>query len=969
MVMLLGIKNVKAATVYWNGSSNTSWNNAGNWSMGSVPGISDDVVINGATNMPDVNISSQCASLTVYSTVTITLDAPLTVSGGLVISSGTLTMAGASSASFGGASSIVGNCKLSAGAIALTFTASLTVSSGGAMTLTGSTVNIGAIGSINNQGTVTAYSSTFTLTAGASITNAGGDFTLNTSSITGSGSVANTSGTFTLDNSSTITTTGAISISNSTSGVFTVRGGSSITIPSGATGACPITNSGTFFAGVSGYPCIINLNSLKGTITNSSGGSFFLGPTSILNVKNGATVTNSGTFTIQSDATGSGAIGSITSGTPFSGTYNVERYLSAHRGYRLISAPVYVGTASGHNIYSLNYLYNNLYLTGTSGTGGGFTASGNPTLYLYDEGFTPQFSTFLNSNFIGISSISGGTGATPTYTLNTNGGGLSTSSPYSLPAGTGFLCFFRGNLSEGASNLTNPSFPALSATAVATGTLNTGQVTFTEWYNGSPSLSSTSQNYSLIGNPYPSAIDLETIPTATTSSGIYATPFNSGKGTGVTSFVYELNGITGNYEIYNVANPTFSTSGASEYIASGQAFFVQAYGSSCQFIFNESGKATVSSATATNGLMVTKMPLAAKKRAKADPIIRFNMTLDSLNNDELLLSFNPSAKTQYVINEDAPKKTGQGRVGFSSSSSDGIPMAINVMPLQKSQVISLSVYAAKDGVYTIKMSEVKSLPGIYDIWLMDAYKKDSLDIKNNQTYSFNIYHNDAASFGTKRFSLVIRQNQALGVHLLNFKATKKVDGAEVVWKTENEENYTNFTVERSTDNGATFDVLGGFVSGSSGTYSFVDKDPLATDQYRLKLQDLNGAISYSNVVTLVYGNSANAAAGFISVYPNPASGVINLAINKNEGNSLNTNLPALQNLSVSPGLISTQSIAAIQSYSIKIINIAGSVIKTSTSSQIVWQGNVSNLTPGTYIIQVTNNATNRLVGKSTFVKL
>ena len=162
-------------------------------------------------------------------------------------------------------------------------------------------------------------------------------------------------------------------------------------------------------------------------------------------------------------------------------------------------------------------------------------------------------------------------------------------------------------------------------------------------------------------------------------------------------------------------------------------------------------------------------------------------------------------------------------------------------------------------------------------------------------------------------------------------------------------------------------MLGGFASSATGTYSFLDKaPPVAADQYRLKIEDLNGTITYSKIVTLMYGNLSNSIAGNISVYPNPASTIINLAIT--QSSSASSNLPALQSVNSTPGLAISSS-AATPLYGIKIINITGSVVKAVTSSQANWQDNVSGLVPGTYVIQVENSADKSIVGKSTFVKL
>jgi len=195
---------------------------------------------------------------------------------------------------------------------------------------------------------------------------------------------------------------------------------------------------------------------------------------------------------------------------------------------------------------------------------------------------------------------------------------------------------------------------------------------------------------------------------------------------------------------------------------------------------------------------------------------------------------------------------------------------------------------------------------------------------------------------------------------LSFTATKANGGAQVVWNTENEENYTNFTVERSSDGGVTFTQLGGVVSSAQGTYSYLDKNPpLTTDLYRLMITDLNGTVTYSNVVTLSFGNGPAVAKSNISIYPNPTNGVVNLAIQSNNaaGGSLSLNLGA----PVTP--------VGSQAYDIKIINITGSVIKSETSANANWQSNVSTLSPGTYIIQVVNDKDKSLVGKGTFVKM
>ena len=242
-------------------------------------------------------------------------------------------------------------------------------------------------------------------------------------------------------------------------------------------------------------------------------------------------------------------------------------------------------------------------------------------------------------------------------------------------------------------------------------------------------------------------------------------------------------------------------------------------------------------------------------------------------------------------------------------------------------MIKLFVIASNYGTYTLRRTDFKAIPAAYEVWLMDSYKKDSLDIRNNTDYIFDIT-TDTGSYGTNRFSVVIRQNPALMVHLLDFSATKVVNGAQVVWLTENEQNYTNFTVERSTDGGTTYSALGGVPSDAQGTYSFLDKGPVnGANSYRLQITDLNGTITYSNVVTVVYGSLNTLVKTGISVFPNPAKSTLNLSIAA--GFKAGSSTVAIANL--------TPTVA----YDVQIVNVLGSVVKKATVSQENWQTDVS----------------------------
>jgi hypothetical protein len=690
--------------------------------------------------------------------------------------------------------------------------------------------------------------------------------------------------------------------------------------------------------------------------------------TSAVNIAAGATVNFPGTggqlvinsstlpviFTLKSTSAGSASVGQITTSS-IVGTVSVQRYItggsSVYRGYRLLSSPVYQGTANGNNIYSLNYVQATSLVVGTTGSAGGFNVSpgvNNPSLFLYREDQVPSNATFTSGNYWGISAINN----SPQYNYFMNGG----SKIYNIPVGNGFEFFYRGDNINNLANKYTAGTVAEATTMTTTGTLNAGPITVSDWFTPTSALLSYTttiangsvRGFNLVGNPYASNIDWDTYSATLSSAGIYAP--------NVSSSVYVLDPISKNFGVYVANSGLPGTNNATHILASGQGFFVLATAAGAQLTFNESAKTTTQ---VTGSQLLLGKPAAAA----VSQYLHLKLKQDSVQADEIFISFNSNASSKFVVNEDAAQKPGYGIASLASMSSDGVSLSINTLKLpQQSEAIALNVNAVADGTFQLIMPDVKSVPALFDIWLMDAYKKDSVDFKNNPAYSFNIVTSDSASYGSKRFSLVIRENPALALRLLNFTAAKVTNGAQIVWKTVNEENYTNFTVERSTDNGKTFDVLGGVLSSNLGTYGFLDKAPsLAEDQYRLKLEDFNGNISYSNVVTLLYSDLSNGLAhNSINVYPNPASSIINLTVSQNSSSASNSS--ALQTLN----LVQTESAPL---YDIKIISISGAVIKAATSSQPNWEDNVSNLLPGTYIILVQNSGDKSLVGKSMFVKL
>ena len=87
----------------------------------------------------------------------------------------------------------------------------------------------------------------------------------------------------------------------------------------------------------------------------------------------------------------------------------------------------------------------------------------------------------------------------------------------------------------------------------------------------------------------------------------------------------------------------------------------------------------------------------------------------------------------------------------------GIKLAINSLPLlSQGTSIGLVVNAKATGVYNLNLSTISAIPSTFDIWLKDKYKKDSLDFRKYPSYAFNLNTSDTTTFGSNRFSLVLR---------------------------------------------------------------------------------------------------------------------------------------------------------------------------------------------------------------------
>jgi len=710
----------------------------------------------------------------------------------------------------------------------------------------------------------------------------------------------------------------------------------------------------------------------SGTKTMTSG-NFQVADVGVLTMSGSNTKLNagSGLLTLISDGTSTATVAAIPAGCSISGTVNVQRFVKgsyptdlSKRSYRLMSSTVYTGTVSGINVYDINYLLNSVFISGATGGGFNATPSTNPSTYLYREDIVPSDVNFTTGFWKGIAKINNPNaydiGIQKRLTIANVA-----DTTVNIPVGNGFLFFFRGNKTvNGSTTGTKTTLPynyPEDVTLTQVGTLNAGTVNVKLWFANSANnlgnkLSYTTtianavdRGFTFVGNPYASTINWEKYNrnSSPALSSIYGS-------NGLGSTIYLLNATTKQYEAYMQKTGTITSAdtttnldpgtaveSATNMIASGEGFFIRASATTQTLSFRETAKTTTQPSVAKMNNLMGK---PKESFVAAEPLIRLQMIEDAINNDEIVIRLNNETSTAYSSTEDAEDMGGvSALVSMSVLSSDSVKLCINRLPFPKktAQVIPVTVDATNSGNYQLKLSQVTDLPQVYNLWLRDNLTHDSVNMREAIYYSFNIDLKKPATFGTKRFQLVISQNPRLNARIANFDATKTDYGALLRWKTEHEYNNTAYYIERSIDKGANFEPIGSMRSDGSGSYTFVDKKPaIGEDDYRLKQVDLNNDISYSNVAKLFYSlvsdNTSN-----ISVFPNPAVSTINLTMNQNSQKG---------------------------TYSIRIINSAGTVVKESSSQQAAWKGNIGDLKPGTYVVQVTNSQSKSVVGITSFVK-
>jgi|GEM_PF-5612568 len=156
--------------------------------------------------------------------------------------------------------------------------------------------------------------------------------------------------------------------------------------------------------------------------------------------------------------------------------------------------------------------------------------------------------------------------------------------------------------------------------------------------------------------------------------------------------------------------------------------------------------------------------------------------------------------------------------------------------------------------------------------ILDFSDATGLDIITNDNYGKS-YNSEYLDFAVTGFSEFWNANPVavLPLDLVSFKGTTVQDQNLLEWVTATEEATDKFEIERSKD-GYTYEEIGTVKASGYSTqnrnYIFYDRSPLLKhNYYRLKMIDLDGTFTYSDVVYLKMDFE-----DILSVYPNPIRG-------------------------------------------------------------------------------------------------
>ncbi len=230
--------------------------------------------------------------------------------------------------------------------------------------------------------------------------------------------------------------------------------------------------------------------------------------------------------------------------------------------------------------------------------------------------------------------------------------------------------------------------------------------------------------WNFYANPYPSELDWDNVD---------ATAFGS-------EAVYVWNPNTQNYGTYSTTTGV-GTGGVSQYVSSGQGFFVKANNGTSVLSMTEASKASADG----NSFL--------RKSDETFPQMLVKIISDNDNIDETAITFMDMATNGFDEKFDAIKLAA-GWVNLSSRIGEDKKIVINAMGESKGvQLIKLNIDPFYFGNYTLEFPKIESFSEGAIMKLKDNYLDKSVVINASSKYNFKITESIPETFGGDRFEI------------------------------------------------------------------------------------------------------------------------------------------------------------------------------------------------------------------------
>jgi hypothetical protein len=441
---------------------------------------------------------------------------------------------------------------------------------------------------------------------------------------------------------------------------------------------------------------------------------------------NNAIFTTGGNLTLGSSASGTGRIADITnaganSGNAISGNVTVQRFIAGgaavgtpgRRGFRFLSHPF------NSNPLLSSLIAGGLSITGTGGASNGFTnnpnagATNNPSAYSYDPAQVNAGST---------STVGSGATNDPGWIAYTNANAQTWNKLQGIRA------LFRGTGTQGLDGVA--SYNLSDLTLSMTGAVNTGTQTFTL-----PATPDAITRWSLVGNPYPSQINIQ---------ALLFTKYAAGAGNiGASAYVFNPNKTGTGRGGYDMVDITTNGGGTPYVLPSNAVVLVQnTVATSHDIAFAETDKNT--------GVA----NLGFRTQGANNALVLSLEDGNGMELDKTYIRFNQAAKTKFD-NHDGTKMVNE--YGIYTTATDKTMLAIDSRPEPTTEtIIPLGIQSSTAKSFVLKISELDLPIGV------TAYLKDNfLHVQDAITgtsfiYSFSTTSNTASS-GAERFELVFNK--------------------------------------------------------------------------------------------------------------------------------------------------------------------------------------------------------------------